>query len=565
MMQIKQEKHETHEMRGKRARVTVAAGSYTVAKRPKATDWEGDDERASVIKKHMTPTQLLQWSNLESKITKGENWQQLRLDALTKFATENGIDDGSVAEAVASFSPEQLVVWNRFITGKSVFFSGVAGSGKSFLLRTIIKCCRIKRMPVGVTASTGIAGVNIGASTLHSWAGIGFGEGTVKSLVANISKRSPALERWCNAKALIIDELSMISHVLFDKLEQIARAVRQDTRPFGGLQLIMSGDFLQLPPVTPGSSTARHTFLAKSWDKCFPAASETGVNPHIVILTRVFRQTETSFVRALNNARVGKVTAEGEELFRSCLHTDMDALVQQDGIEPTRLFSTKNEVSIINQRRLAQIDEKEETFVATDWCAPWAKYTLTNIQKNCQAAETIVLKVGAQVMFLCNRPEVDLVNGSRGVVIGFKPSDDGKAWPVVRFANGVEYMCVPEEWAIEQNHVKVAKRTQVPLLLAWALTIHKCQGMTLDRVELSLGTIFEKGQGYVALSRVTDRRGLRLLDYDRAVIRACPVAIAWYELKNEPIGPAPVHVSTGCNGTSYPVCRETTGCLVWKR
>jgi ATP-dependent DNA helicase PIF1 len=450
-------------------------------------------------------------------------------------------DDVSIADAVASFSREQLMVWHRFKSGQNVFFSGVAGSGKSFLMRTIIQYCRLKKKSVGITASTGIAGVNIGASTLHSWSGIGLGKGSVSDLVDKVYRFKAALGRWRDATALIIDELSMISHDLFDKMEEVARTVRNDERPFGGLQLILCGDFLQLPPVTPGSTCTRHTFLAASWDMCFPRVVGNDIDENIIILTHVFRQSDTSFVRVLNNLRLGKVSAEGEALFQSCLQTDMSALVQRDGIEPTRLFSTKREVSTVNEQRLVQIAKREVVFHAADWCTSRGKSVLDSIKKNCQASATIVLKVGAQVMFLCNRKEVGLVNGSRGVVVRFEPLhvpapslswgkvSRSQLWPVVRFVNGVEHVCTPEEWAIERDRKKVAKREQVPLLLAWALTIHKCQGMTLDRVELSLGSTFENGQGYVALSRVTDPSGLRLLDYDSSVIRACPVAIAWYE------------------------------------
>ena len=352
---------------------------------------------------------------------------------------------------------------------------------------------------------------------------MGLGEGDPRALLQRVQVSQHARRRWQSVQILVVDEVSMIDTALFDKLEYIARSIRKNPLPFGGIQLILTGDFLQLPPV---KSAGGFCFESRSWLDCVPVTIE---------LQSVFRQDDSSLVSILNSFRRGVVDAKAAAAMQSCINRKFDTT---DGIEATELYAMKKQVSEENDDRLAKLDAAEVEYAALD--KGTATY-LEQLTRSCNAVERLVLKEGAQVMLLKNLTSV-LVNGSRGVVVSFdvQESDDIQSdhrrvspsgrWPRVKFTTGAELTLLPERWDVEVNHKSVASRTQVPLMLAWSLTVHKCQGMTLDRVSLHLGSIFEYGQAYVALSRIRSLDSLSIKDkFPQHVIKAHPKAIKFYD------------------------------------
>ncbi|CAD0030763.1 unnamed protein product [Aureobasidium pullulans] len=438
---------------------------------------------------------------------------------------------------------------------KAVFFTGAAGTGKSVLLREIIATLRKKylREPdrVAVTASTGLAACNIGGVTLHSFAGIGLGKEDVPELVKKIKRNQKAKHRWMRTKVLVVDEISMVDGDLFDKLEAIARQIRNNGRPFGGIQLVITGDFFQLPPVPDSGKIAKFAFDAATWS--------TSIE-YTIGLHHVFRQKDPVFANMLNEMREGRMSAESIKAF----HT-LNRPLSEDAIDATELFPTRNEVENANQTKMSQLVGEIRTFEARDGGSITDKTFRDKLLANCMAPELITLKKGAQVMLIKNIDE-SLVNGSLGKIIGFmseiqfdsynnneeafiatqggtlKDEDaigggrdkkktarerimdnllgsTSQIWPVVRFTladnTTRDLLCQRETWKIELPDGEVqASRAQIPLILAWALSIHKAQGQTLDRVKVDLGKVFEKGQAYVALSRATSMQGLQVLRFD---------------------------------------------------
>ncbi|KAI9167449.1 DNA repair and recombination pif1 mitochondrial [Paramyrothecium foliicola] len=455
-------------------------------------------------------------------------------------------------------SSEQRRVLDLVVNkGQSVFFTGPAGTGKSVLMRAIINDLRKKYAKdperVAVTASTGLAACNIGGITLHSFSGIGLGKEDAPSLVKKIRRNPKAKNRWLKTKCLIIDEVSMVDGELFDKLSQIGRTIRNNGRPWGGIQLIITGDFFQLPPVPDHGDQkreAKFAFDASTWD--------TSID-HTIGLTQVFRQRDPEFARMLNEMRLGRISMETERAFKALARP----LTFDDGIDLAELFPTRAQVDGSNEKRLRDLPGKAMRFEAQDTGDPQIRDRLL---MNVMAPKSLELKLNAQVMLIKNLDE-SLVNGSLGKVIGFSDertfsmstgeydekasTDYEKAkmrlkqfgreeqsasdikFPVVQFmatdGSPRVILCQPEEWKIElPNGELQAKRSQLPLILAWALSIHKAQGQTLERVTVNLGRVFEKGQAYVALSRATSQNGLRVLGFDKSKVMAHPRVVAFY-------------------------------------
>ncbi|WWC93163.1 uncharacterized protein L201_008131 [Kwoniella dendrophila CBS 6074] len=490
-------------------------------------------------------------------------------------------DNNPAVSADPPLSSQQQEILRRIMNGENFFFTGSAGTGKSVLLRAIIKAFKerdeaevigdedewrkylsgqnqskkkseVKRWKLGVTASTGMAGVNIGGSTLHSWAGIGLGELPPQKLFENIIKNKITAQRWRTTGALIIDEISMIDATLFDKLEFIGRKVRKSEKPFGGLQIILSGDFFQLPPVTKGSvHNCSFAFDAMSWNKVIPWENMTS-------LTRVFRQKEDRFVKILESMRRGQIAKEDIAMLRGLART----VEYPEGIEPVGLYPHKAEVAAINAQRLRALDTPSNIFAAFDVPGITSRgYALDSSQateslnKNTIWPEELELKAGALVMLVTNMQDGILVNGSTGTVVDFLTISEAMAnnihpvsgnfgyapdpkvrWPVVEF--------IPSKWAsgqvakrvvVPQMSVDVlnaqgkpeATRHQIPLILAWALTIHKSQGQTLERVKIDLNNIFVEGQTYVAISRAVSLDTLQLTNFSEHKVMAHTRVIEW--------------------------------------
>ncbi|XP_072918483.1 ATP-dependent DNA helicase PIF1 [Hemitrygon akajei] len=396
-------------------------------------------------------------------------------------------------------SKEQSHVLAMVLKGKNVFFTGSAGTGKSFLLKRIVGALPPKC--TYTTASTGVAACHIGGTTLHAFAGIGSGKASLQQCV-ELAQRPGILSHWINCKHLIIDEISMIEGEFFDKLEAVARIVRKCNEPFGGIQLIVCGDFLQLPPVTHGKERHKFCFQAKSWYKCIEVNME---------LTEVRRQTDKTFIAMLQAIRLGRCPDEvATQLIKTAIQK-----IDRDGILATRLCTHKDDVEFTNEKRLQQLPGEMLTFEAVD--SDPMLVEMLNAQ--CPAGQKLQLKKGAQVMLTKNLDvQGGMVNGARGVVVGFEPGN--KSLPQVRFMSGVTVTIKPERWLVKALGGTYLTRQQLPLKLAWAISIHKSQGMTLDCVEISLARVFESGQAYVALSRARNLEGLRVLDFDRRVVHA---------------------------------------------
>lgn len=399
---------------------------------------------------------------------------------------------------------------------KSIFFTGSAGTGKSVLLSELIKFLKRKyrNNSVAVTASTGIAACNIGGCTLHSFIGCGYADGPVEQLLKHIKRNPRVVSRWRDTKVLIIDEISMIDGILLDKLEEIARNIRNNRSPFGGIQLVLCGDFLQLPPVRQGSLFA---FNSKTWDKCIK---------NTFVLSEVFRQKEQGLINLLNDIRFGKVSDQTNNLLRRLAR---NALVP-DGIEPTHLYPLRRQVESENKTRLSQLKGDAVVFHAHDSGSEINRAKLKDIL----APDVLELKLNAQVILLKNLSTV-LVNGSIGKVIDFiKLDSHSEALPLVKFSSKrygtVEVVVEREIFNVEMPGIGVvASRSQVPLSLAYALSIHKSQGQTIEYVKVDLGRVFEKGQAYVALSRATSMEGLQVINYKPDKIMAHEEVIQFME------------------------------------
>ncbi|XP_056353460.1 ATP-dependent DNA helicase PIF1 isoform X1 [Oenanthe melanoleuca] len=432
----------------------------------------------------------------------------------------------------ARLSAEQEAVLGAVRSGKSIFFTGSAGeeprplssaprgkpwpltccfflegTGKSFLLKRIVGS-----LPPNITyatASTGVAACHIGGTTLHAFAGIGSGKAPLEQCI-QLAERPGVRQHWLACQHLIIDEISMVDGKFFDKLEAVARAVRKRDEPFGGIQLIICGDFLQLPPVCKANEETKFCFQAKSWRKCIHINME---------LTEVRRQTDKTFVSLLSAIRLGRCT---EEVTRLLMQTAAHRS-ERDGILATRLCTHKDDVEITNERRLQQLPGEVHVFEALDSDPMLVKL----IDAQCPVGGRVELKLGAQVMLAKNLDvSQGLVNGARGVVVGFE--SEQKGLPKVRFLCGVTQLIKMEKWIIKGPSGIHLSRQQLPLKLAWAISIHKSQGMSLDCVEISLSRVFESGQAYVALSRARSLAGLRVLDFDPKVVRADPAVLQFY-------------------------------------
>jgi len=424
--------------------------------------------------------------------------------------------------------PKQKLALDLMIQGKNVFLTGAFGTGKSMIIN-LFKTLYGRQKNVAVTSTTGISALLIGGTTMHSYLGIGLGQGSVEDLTAKILKNQRAKQRWFSLNTLIIDEISMLDPELFDKLEKVACNVRrkrpgrmlgtpleQEEKPFGGIQLILCGDFLQLPVV--GSDN--FCFEAESWNKCVD---------HTVHLTEIVRQTDPEFQNVLRDLRFGNVTKEAKKLLTSRIGVE---LKNDLGIQPTRIHTTNAAVDEINEKELDKLAMVPGTeFFEYNMEIYFYEFVqnreqaLEKYRKNCLAPDKLQLCKNAQVMLLHNLDmDSGLANGSRGVVIGFLEDK-----PVVKFLNGEERIIDFHSWETEEDRKKVVRITQLPLKLAYAITTHKCQGITLDLAEVDLSNVFAYGQASMALSRVRTKEGLKIININFDTIRAHPKAVTFYK------------------------------------
>jgi ATP-dependent DNA helicase PIF1 len=427
---------------------------------------------------------------------------------------------------------QQLAFDAIVLERKNIFLTGMAGCGKSYTLSQIQQAFNNSNIKYAVTASTGAAAILIDGMTLHRWAGIGLAEESADVIAREIiGRRRDAYQRWIKTECLIIDEISMIDAQLFDKIERLARILRRNTRPFGGMQVVLCGDFAQLPPVR---AVGGFCFQAKSWPI---------VIDDIVHLTQIVRQSDDAFKRALTEIRLGIVSPVTQQLLRTRVKAQVG---DADGeIMPTRLLSRRIDVDKINDQELEKINSPTveyrsfDTIEATEGgdsdneiegVNKIAKDTqlLARISRDFQARSRMSLKIGAQVMLIYNMNN-RLVNGSRGVVKGFTQSATGSEQvPIVKFMNGITIPIERNKWTVKLSDGVRYARTQIPLILAYAVTQHRSQGATLDCVDVDISSCFEYGQAYVALSRVRTIESMRLNSGDLSKITAHPDVVKFY-------------------------------------
>lgn len=412
-------------------------------------------------------------------------------------------------------SPAQLEVVEAFEKGRNLFITGGAGSGKSYLLNFLKR--NYASLGLEVTASTGIAAVNIGGSTIHSWSGIGLANLPLEQIIENLlsAKFARVRRKIRRARALAIDEISMISAEVFDLLNKVFQAVRENDKPMGGIQILLFGDFLQLPPVNRNGGYFNFCFNSQTW---------ADLDLQSFVLDGSFRQCDESFVKVLNNLRVGNLEKSDREILESRIGID-----DVSAIRPTILTTHNLKVEQINGLELKKIPREEIVHKAEYFGEPTK---IEFLKKNCLASELLSLKIGAQVMMIKNTYQKEgIINGSLGIIRDFSSR---KNYPVVEFSNKKIITIAPEEWLIERFDeekkmiVTDAGVTQVPLILAWAMTIHKSQGLTLDKISCDLSDAFSPGQVYVALSRARSLEGIFIKSINFEKIFADSKAVRFY-------------------------------------
>jgi len=425
-----------------------------------------------------------------------------------------------------NLSEEQQIAFDKYIQRENIFITGPGGTGKSTLIKQLYLDAKRKNLNIQICALTGCAAVLIGckAKTIHSWAGIGLGNGTIGMHVKRVALNKYKAKSWKSVDILVIDEVSMMSQKIFEMLDVIGKATRQNGRPFGGIQVIFLGDFYQLPPVgnKEEPETMRYCFESPLW-------KETFEKENIVKLAKIFRQTDEVYTKILNQIREGRLKKSSNELLMSLVGRQIE---EGSLIQPTKLFPIRSRVDAINERKMAELDVPEYEFklkylktipaVGKD-NIPLPKMTpeqidveLLNIHNSILCNDVVKLKVGAQVMCVVNieMPTGGMIcNGSQGIVTKFTE----QGLPVVKYRNGHEMTMNYHVW--ESENIPGIGISQIPLILAWAITIHKSQGATMDAAEIDVGSgVFECGQTYVALSRVKNLDGLYLTSFDASKI-----------------------------------------------
>lgn len=396
---------------------------------------------------------------------------------------------------------DQALALEILLAGENALLSGPAGSGKTYVLNEFIRRARGQGKHVSVTATTGLAATHLNGSTIHAWSGIGIHDQLPPKFHENLHKGRR--DTIAKTDVLIIDEISMLHHFRLDMIDQIARGVRRDDRPFGGIQVILCGDFFQLPPVTRGDAEPA-SFVVESgvWEE---------FDPVVCYLTEQHRQNDDSFLEILQALRAGDIRRRHAELLLTRQSTEVG--------EATELHTTNVDVDAINAARLERLEGKEHRYTMT---TTGKETYVESLSRSCLAAPELVLKKGALVMCIKNSPDKKYANGSLGIVADFEEATN---YPKVELKNGRKLVITPESWELRDGDKKRASLSQIPLRLAWAITVHKSQGMTLDAARIDLRRAFVEGMGYVALSRVRSLDTLSLTGINQMALRVSPMAL----------------------------------------
>jgi len=372
-------------------------------------------------------------------------------------------------------------------TGRNVFLTGAAGSGKTYVLRKYIEYLKELGANAGITASTGIAATHMGGVTIHSWSGIGIKDSLSKNDIAKIAEKKHIRNKIKNASVLIIDEISMLHHFRLDLIEKIIKEIKNSNEVFGGMQVIFCGDFFQLPPIKRAQGPeAYFAFHSKAWQD---------LNLKICYLSEQHRQSDVEYLKILNAIRENSVGDKIIEILRSRFN-------KKPTFAPTKLYSHNKDVDTENEAELIRLSGKTSEY---EMQSRGKNHLVEALKKSCLAPETLRLKLGAKVMFVKNNFEEGYVNGTLGIVekCGFEEI-------IVKTISGKKINVERATWVIEEDGKIKAEINQYPLRLAWAITVHKSQGMSLDTALVDLSHSFERGMGYVALSRVRSLEGLFL-------------------------------------------------------
>ncbi len=392
-------------------------------------------------------------------------------------------------------------------SGRNVFLTGSAGAGKTFVLNQYINYLKEHKVGVAVTASTGIAATHMNGQTIHSWSGIGIKDDISVKQMSNLKEKKYFRDKMDNVKVLVIDEISMLHRNQLDLVNRVLKFFKGNELAFGGIQIVFSGDFFQLPPIGNDEQTSRQkfAFMSDAWLEAEPV---------ICYLTEQHRQSGNDLNTILNEIRNGNITQRSIDLLESRVEFHPD-----EGEQETKLYTHNADVERINKAYLEQIGKTSKFFPAE---VKGNEALIEVLKKSVLAQENLELKIGAQVMFIKNNYEMGYVNGTLGLVTTFSE----KGFPLVRTRDNELIEAKPETWAIEDETGRpLASFVQVPLRLAWAITVHKSQGMTLDAAMIDLSRAFEKGQGYVALSRLRDLTGLKLRGLNQTALEVDELAM----------------------------------------
>ncbi|MCK8640705.1 AAA family ATPase [Acinetobacter schindleri] len=393
--------------------------------------------------------------------------------------------------------------------GDNVFLTGSAGAGKTYTLNQYINYLKARKVSVAITASTGIAATHMNGMTIHTWAGIGIKDFLSEEDLKRMKERKYLKEHLENAQVLIIDEISMLHAKQLNLVNQVLKYFKESDEAFGGIQVIVAGDFFQLPPVGKNDERNRDKF-------CFMSDAWVEAKFRVCYLTEQHRQGNDYLNDILNAIRAQAIGTEHRNALQGTRH-------QEIGDTYTRLYTHNMDVDSINFRHLNEIDNEPRQFDAQ--CDGNDKLIET-LKSSVRAPETLTLKKHAKVMFVKNNFDLGYINGSLGEVIGFEEDDEFGVLPKVKLTDGTTLLVEPETWSVDNEAGKtIASFQQIPLRLAWAITIHKSQGMTLEAAEIDLSHTFEKGQGYVALSRLKTLDGLRLKGFNEQALELDSLAI----------------------------------------